>query len=149
MTLLDTHAWLWLVAEPKRLSTRARRHIDREMRSGPLLVSSMSVWEVAKLSERGRLALTMGVEDWVAHCEALPFLSFVPVGNRIALELVRLLAFPSPGSCGPYYRGHRAGCRRYPGDCRPAHPCLLPGPHGLVGSGLSCKISPQPGGRPS
>ena len=96
MTLLDTHAWVWLVAEPKRLSTRARRHIDREMRSRPLLVSSMSVWEVAMLSERGRLALTIGVEDWVAHCEALPFLSFVPVSNRIALASGRLPGFPSP-----------------------------------------------------
>ncbi len=95
MTLLDTHAWIWLVGEPKRLSTRARRHIESEMRSGPLLVSSMSVWEVSMLSERGRLALTIGVEDWVAHCEGLPFLSFVPVGNRIALQSVRLPGFPS------------------------------------------------------
>lgn len=96
MTLLDTHAWVWLVAEPKRLSARARRHLDSEMRGGPLLVSSISVWEVAMLSARGRLALTIGVEDWITHCEALPFLSFVPVGNRIALESVRLPAFPSP-----------------------------------------------------
>jgi PIN domain nuclease of toxin-antitoxin system len=96
VTLLDTHAWVWLVAEPRRLSTRARRHIDGEMRGGPLLVSSMSVWEVAMLSERGRLALTIGVGDWVAHCEALPFLSFVPVSNRLALESVRLPGFPSP-----------------------------------------------------
>jgi PIN domain nuclease of toxin-antitoxin system len=85
---------VWLVAEPDRLSTRARRHIDGEMRSGPLLVSSMSVWEVAMLSERRRLLLTIGVEDWVAQCEALPFLSFVPVSNRIALESVRLAGSP-------------------------------------------------------
>lgn len=96
MTLLDTHAWVWLASEPKRLSTRARRYIDREMRSGPLLVSSMSVWEVAMLIERGRVALTIAVEAWVAHCEALPFLTFVPVSNRIALESVRLPGFPSP-----------------------------------------------------
>lgn len=65
------------------------------MRKGPLLVSSMSAWEVAMLSERGRLVLTIGVDDWVAHCEALPFLSFVPVSNRIGLASVRLPAFPS------------------------------------------------------
>lgn len=40
--------------------------------------------------------MTIGVEDWVAHCEALPFLSFVPVSNRIALQSVRLPEFPSP-----------------------------------------------------
>lgn len=48
------------------------------------------------LSERGRLTLTIGVDDWVAHCEALPFLSFVPVSNRIALESVRLAGSPPP-----------------------------------------------------
>jgi PIN domain nuclease of toxin-antitoxin system len=95
VTVLDTHAWVWLAAEPKRLSARARRHIDGEMRDGPLLVSSMSVWEVAMLSERGRLALTLDVEDWVAYSEVLPFLSFVPVSNRIALKSVRLPGFPS------------------------------------------------------
>jgi PIN domain nuclease of toxin-antitoxin system len=95
VTVLDTHAWVWLVSEPKRLSPTARRHIEGEMRAGPLLVSSMSVWEVAMLSERGRLALTIGVGDWVAHCEGLPFLSFVPVSNRIALESVPLPGFPS------------------------------------------------------
>jgi PIN domain nuclease of toxin-antitoxin system len=47
------------------------------------------------LSERGRLALTLDVEDWVAYSEALPFLSFVPVSNRIALKSVRLPGFPS------------------------------------------------------
>ncbi|OLC30153.1 MAG: VapC toxin family PIN domain ribonuclease [Armatimonadetes bacterium 13_1_40CM_64_14] len=95
MTVLDTHAWVWLVSEPKRLSPPARRHIEGEMPNGPLLVSSMSVWEVAMLSARGRLALTIGVEDWVAHCEGLPFLSFVPMSNRIALESVPLPGFPS------------------------------------------------------
>jgi hypothetical protein len=48
VTLLDTHAWVWLVAEPKRLPTRARRHIDSEVRGGLLRVSSMSMGEVAR-----------------------------------------------------------------------------------------------------
>lgn len=96
MTVLDTHAWIWLVSQPKRLSTPARRHIEDEMKEGPLHVSSMSAWEVAMLSERGRLALTIDVKDWVAYCEGLPFLTFVPVSNRIALESVPLPGFPSP-----------------------------------------------------
>jgi PIN domain nuclease of toxin-antitoxin system len=95
VTVLDTHAWVWLVADPKRLSARARRHVDREMPHGPLLVSSISVWEVAMLAGRERLVLTIGVKDWVAHCEGLPFLSFVPVTNRIALQSVDLPGFPS------------------------------------------------------
>jgi len=94
VTVLDTHVWVWLVADPRQLSAPAKRLIDRGIRSRELLVSSISVWEVAMLVSHGRLELTMGVGEWVAQAEQLPFLTFVPVNNRIALEAVRLPQFP-------------------------------------------------------
>jgi PIN domain nuclease of toxin-antitoxin system len=94
--VLDTHAWVWLVADPSQLSAPAKRLIDRSVRVRELLVSSISVWEVAMLVARGRLELTMDVGEWVAQAEQLPFLTFVPVNNRIALEAVRLPQFPRP-----------------------------------------------------
>lgn len=42
------------------------------------------------LVSRGRLELTMDAADWIARCEALPFLSFVPVDNEVALRSTRL-----------------------------------------------------------
>ncbi|MBI4277362.1 MAG: type II toxin-antitoxin system VapC family toxin [Armatimonadetes bacterium] len=94
MIVLDTHAWVWFLADPGRLSRRARQAVDAEARGGEIAVSSISVWEIAMLVERGRLTLTMDVDQWLAHAEALPFLSFVPVNNRIALQSVRLRDFP-------------------------------------------------------
>jgi len=125
VTVLDTHAWIWLVGEPQRLSTPARRHIEDEMKSGPLHVSSMSVSEVAKLSERGRLALTIGVKDWVAYCEGLPFLSFVPASNRIALESGPLPGFPSSRSGGPCHSSDGTWSRRRSCNRGSTHPYLL------------------------
>jgi PIN domain nuclease of toxin-antitoxin system len=90
MIVLDTHAWVWWVSEPHRLSARARHAVARAMRDGRLFVSSISVWEVALLVASDRLRLTMDVESWIARSEALPFLSFVPVDNRIALKSTRL-----------------------------------------------------------
>lgn len=90
MIVLDTHAWVWWASEPGRLSRRARRAVDRAMRDGRLFVSSISVWEVALLVATDRLRLTMDVESWIARAEALPFLNFVPVDNRIALRSTRL-----------------------------------------------------------
>ncbi len=90
MTVLDTHAWVWWVSGDPRLSDRARHEIERAMGAGSLRVSSISAWEVAMLVARGRLELTMEVDDWVARSEALPFLAFVPVDNRIALRSVAL-----------------------------------------------------------
>jgi PIN domain nuclease of toxin-antitoxin system len=90
MLLLDTHAWVWFVANPEKLSGPAQEAIDKVVAVEEVLVSSMSVWEVAMLVARGRLKLTMDVDQWVARSEALPFLTFVPVDNRVAMASVRL-----------------------------------------------------------
>ncbi|KPK79788.1 MAG: twitching motility protein PilT [Gemmatimonas sp. SM23_52] len=90
MIVLDTHVWVWWVSGVEELSPRAAELIAAAMRDRALHVSCISVWEVAMLVRGGRLVLTMDVEDWVARSEALPFLRFVPVENRIALGAVRL-----------------------------------------------------------
>ncbi len=41
----------------------------------------------------GRLHLTLEVNAWIAHVEALPFLSFGPVDNRVAARAVQLVNF--------------------------------------------------------
>jgi PIN domain nuclease of toxin-antitoxin system len=95
VTVLDTHAWVWWVADPGRLPPAVRRHIAGVLERGaPLHVSAISAWEVAMLVQRRRLELTMDVAAWVARCEAAPELAFVPVDNRIALRSVSLPDFP-------------------------------------------------------
>jgi len=42
------------------------------------------------LVEKGRLELTIEVEDWIARSKAIPALEFVPVSNHLALRSVRL-----------------------------------------------------------
>lgn len=90
MTLLDTHAWVWWVSDPDRLSAAARLAIETARGSGGVLVSSISVWEVALLVAKGRLKLTIPVDEWVMRCEAVPGLRFVPVDNAIAMRSVSL-----------------------------------------------------------
>jgi PIN domain nuclease of toxin-antitoxin system len=93
--VLDTHALVWWVAEPGRIPARARRLLDAVVAGGDaVLASAISAWEVAMLVARGRLALTMGADAWIAHVEALPFLRFVPVDPRIAVASVQLEGFP-------------------------------------------------------
>jgi PIN domain nuclease of toxin-antitoxin system len=55
MILLDTHALLWLAAEPKRLSRRAASAIRRALRSGGIAIASISLWEIAMLFSQGRI----------------------------------------------------------------------------------------------
>jgi PIN domain nuclease of toxin-antitoxin system len=92
--VLDTHALLWWVNDPNSLSKPAIKAIDTALQSNLVYVSCISSWEVALLVERGRLRLALDVRDWICRCEALPFLTFVPVSNAIAIESVRLPDFP-------------------------------------------------------
>lgn len=86
MIVLDTHAWIWWLANPDEISRAAREAIDRAKEKEEVLISSISSWEIALLVRKGRLELTMPVEDWVERSEALPFIQFVPLDNRIALR---------------------------------------------------------------
>jgi PIN domain nuclease of toxin-antitoxin system len=92
--VLDTHAWIWWVAAPPRIPKRATSLIEQAIAAGePILISSISAWEVAMLVDRGRLELTMPVHDWVARSEAVALFRFVPVDNRIAVRALELPEF--------------------------------------------------------
>jgi PIN domain nuclease of toxin-antitoxin system len=88
--VLDTHSWVWWAGDAPELPKTARRAIDAALREGEVLVSSMSVWEVAMLVARGRLRLAMAVDEWVGRAERIAGLRFVPVSNAIALRSVQL-----------------------------------------------------------
>lgn len=90
--VLDTHAWIWWVAEPRWLSPAAHEEIARARDDGSLFVSTASVWELGALVIAGRLELSLSPRDWVAACEALPYLEVLPVLPHIALRAHELPA---------------------------------------------------------
>ncbi len=90
MIVLDTHAWLWFVGDPARLSRAARTAIERATIDSSVRVSSISSWEVALLVKKGRLELSMDVDEWVDRAASLPFLRVVPVDHRVAVRAVHL-----------------------------------------------------------
>ncbi len=96
MILLDTHTWIWWVDDSAQLSQRAKVTIDTAAADSGFYLSSISAWEVAMLVHQGKLQLTMDVDIWVAHTEALPFVTFVPISNRIAIQSVTLPIHPDP-----------------------------------------------------
>ena len=90
MIVLDTHAWIWFTSNPEVLSQKAQRVVEAAVNEKNVLVSSISAWEVALLVKKGRLKLTMDVNDWIAISENLPFIQFIPVSNSIAVKSVSL-----------------------------------------------------------
>ncbi|HEX4485852.1 MAG TPA: type II toxin-antitoxin system VapC family toxin [Terriglobales bacterium] len=55
MILLDTHALIWSVAEPKKLSRAAADAIRKAHLDDGLAISAITLWELASLVARGRI----------------------------------------------------------------------------------------------
>ena len=90
LTLLDTHAWVWWVTGDQRLSRSAKRLVDRASRRDALVVSFISIWEVAKKVERGQLVLDRSVGEWLDAATARAGLQLVELTRRILEESCRL-----------------------------------------------------------
>ena len=90
MIVLDTHAWVWFISNPELLSKRAKRYLDAAVEEKAIMISSISVWEVALLIAKKRLILTLELNDWIAKSEMLPFFKFIPIDNSVAIKSVNL-----------------------------------------------------------
>jgi PIN domain nuclease of toxin-antitoxin system len=81
--LLDTHILLWAMAEPSKLSPKARRMIDRS----EAYVSAASIWEVSiKVALR---KLHVNPSDLLAALEPAGF-SLLPISGEHAAAVAEL-----------------------------------------------------------
>ena len=89
MILLDTHALVWLALEPQKLSKKAKDAISNARKTSLLAVAGITLWEIAWLVEKGRIATTMSVESFVRECAAK--VRVIPITPEIA---ARAVSFP-------------------------------------------------------
>lgn len=107
--LLDTHVWIWTVeGERDELSDPAVEEIERGSREGRILVSAISVWEVAMLEAKGRLTLSRPMDEWVRSALRAPGVQLLGLTPEIAVESTRL---PGPPAGDPADRILIAGAR--------------------------------------
>ena len=91
MIVLDTHVLIWWVNGNAQLSPRARKAIERELEGeAQVMVSAISAWEIAMLVAKGRLALTMDIDDWLTTVTSIEGVSFAAVDPYVAVQSVRL-----------------------------------------------------------
>lgn len=89
--VLDTHVWVWLMEGlQNELSTATIERIEAAGGRAELAVSAISVWEVAMLEARGRIALSCSIDEWVSAALTAPGLRLVELSPIIALESTRL-----------------------------------------------------------
>lgn len=88
--VLDTHACIWWLTEDRRLSARARKAADRAAARGDLFVSMMSLWEIAKLVEHGKLSFNQPLDSWLDTALATGRIQVAELTQRILLDSCRL-----------------------------------------------------------
>ncbi|MDW7709690.1 MAG: type II toxin-antitoxin system VapC family toxin [Deferrisomatales bacterium] len=90
MIVLDTHAWLWWVQDVAKLSPSQQARMAAEETGGGLGVCAISLWEIAKGVELGKIKLPCPVEEWLALALAYPGVCLLPLTAAIAAESARL-----------------------------------------------------------
>jgi PIN domain nuclease of toxin-antitoxin system len=85
LLLVDTHVlYRWRV-EPEKLTRpqlRALRNAER--RSAIVSVSSITLWELALLAERGRIERKIPLDAWLAELVSQPLIEVLPITPEIA-----------------------------------------------------------------
>jgi PIN domain nuclease of toxin-antitoxin system len=89
--LLDTHVWVWyLDGLAERLAMPAIEGIRGALRRDGVLVSDISVWELATKAAKGRIALVPTVQAWIDRASRRPGFSLLPLDREILLASTQL-----------------------------------------------------------
>ena len=86
--LLDTHTFLWWIADSPRLSARAREVIRDS--NNELVFSAASGWEIAIKAQLGRLQLPDDLEQFIVDQLSLNTILILPIQLRHALHVYTL-----------------------------------------------------------
>jgi len=96
--MLDTHAWVWWITNPERLSRSQRSTIERTLKRSDavLLVSIISCWEVALLCQQRRIRFSIPADDWLQEASSGQGVELVPLSLPIVTTAARLTALRDP-----------------------------------------------------
>jgi len=89
MIVLDTHVWVWWIHGNEQL-TSPQTQIIQANETDVIGVSAISVWEVAKLVENGRLELPCPLHEWFDEALSYPGIRLIEITPAIAIESTRL-----------------------------------------------------------
>jgi PIN domain nuclease of toxin-antitoxin system len=80
--LLDTHALVWLTAEPEKLSKQASAAIRRAHQTSGIAISAITLWELAWMVTHGRLRVAGTAEAYLEEVSSR--VAIRPITPKIA-----------------------------------------------------------------
>ena len=89
--LLDTHVWVWVMEGSRReIRPSIRNRIRKAVTDAAVIVSIMSVWEIAMLDAKARLQLSVDCRTWVERALTAPGIRLQALTPAIAFESCHL-----------------------------------------------------------
>jgi len=83
--LIDTHVLVWINRSPEKLSRDARRAVERATTADAAAISSITLWELALLTLRGRIRLKAGtVRTFLDEMVQTPGLTVLEITAEVA-----------------------------------------------------------------
>jgi PIN domain nuclease of toxin-antitoxin system len=87
---VDTHVLLYWLDGGSRLTEAQRKAVAGASDDEPLLVSDISLWEVATLVNLNRIRLRLLLRDWLESAVAPPLVRRVSISPAVAAEVAAL-----------------------------------------------------------
>ncbi|MEM7534910.1 MAG: type II toxin-antitoxin system VapC family toxin [Chloroflexota bacterium] len=90
MTAVDTHILIWDALEPSRLSSTAKEAITSANETDGLLVSDISLWEIAMLIDKGRIQVDTDCQSFLELIVNANQIHVQPIMTEIAARSTQL-----------------------------------------------------------
>jgi PIN domain nuclease of toxin-antitoxin system len=87
MIVLDTSALLYWTLDPDKCSPKAKTALAQ---ADQIVISSISVWEIALKVKRGKLEIPLTIPDYVERLNRLEKLDILPVDVQTWLDNLNL-----------------------------------------------------------
>ena len=85
MIILDTHIWIWWNQDSPKL-TNFQKEIIESSRTDGIGISTISLLEISRLVDRGRLILPKPLKEWFSIALAEEGILLISITPEIAIE---------------------------------------------------------------
>ncbi len=84
MIIIDTHVLLWHLLSPSKLSSKASKAIESGNKSNGILISEISLWEIAMLIKKRRVEIGISLVEFINLAKTTNRLLFEGISAEIA-----------------------------------------------------------------
>ncbi len=88
--VVDTHALLWWFGDEGKLSRKQKRVLRSATAESPVLISCISLWEIATLHSLRRIHVEMPLVQWLKQITHTPEIQLCSISPEVAAEVAYL-----------------------------------------------------------